>query len=63
LPTTLDQLHTYDLIVNGGAFNFAIDGKVVATASNVTYSGGILDFAAEPRCVIFISNVALYALA
>jgi serine/threonine protein kinase len=62
LPTTLDQPHTYDLIVNGGAFNFAIDGKVVATVGDTTYSGGVLDFAAEPRCVIFISNIALYAL-
>lgn len=62
LPTTLDQPHTYDLIVNGGAFNFAIDGKIVATVGDTAYSGGILDLAAEPRCVIFISNVALYAL-
>ncbi len=62
LPTTLDQPHTYDLIVNGGTFSFAIDGKVVATALDTTYSGGILDFAAEPRCVIFITNVAIYAL-
>ena len=62
LPTTLDQPHTYDVIVNGGAFSFAIDGKVVATASDTAYSGGILDFAAEPRCVIFITNVAIYAL-
>ncbi len=57
-----DQPHTYDLIVNGSTFSFAIDGKVVATASDTTYSGGILDFAAEPRCVIYIANVALYAL-
>jgi hypothetical protein len=62
LPTTLDQPHTYDLIVNGSTFSFAIDGKVVATAFDTTYSGGIFDFAAEPRCVIFITNVALYAL-
>lgn len=63
LPTTLDQPHTYDLIVNGSTFSFAIDGKIVATVGDTAYSGGILDFAAEPRCVIFISNVALYALA
>lgn len=62
LPTTLDQPHIYDLIVNGGTFSFAIDGKIVATVGDTAYSGGILDFAAEPRCVIFISNVALYAL-
>jgi serine/threonine protein kinase len=62
LPTTLDQPHTYDLIVNGGTFSFAIDGKIVATVGDTIYSGGILDFAAEPRCVIFISNVAVYAL-
>ena len=62
LPTTLDQPHTYDLIVNGSVFSLAIDGKVVATARDSTYSGGIFDFAAEPRCVIFISNVAVYAL-
>jgi hypothetical protein len=63
LPTTLDQPHIYDLIVNGSTFSFAIDGKIVATVGDTTYSGGILDFAAEPRCVIFITNVALYALA
>ncbi|HEX6541085.1 MAG TPA: serine/threonine-protein kinase [Ktedonobacterales bacterium] len=62
LPTTLEQPHTYDLIVNGGDFTFAVDGKSIVTKRDTTYSGGILDFAAEPRCVIFISNVALYSL-
>ena len=62
LPSPLVGAHIYDLTVNGADFTFAVDGVAIATESDATYTGGIVDFAAEPRCVIFISNVALYTL-
>jgi hypothetical protein len=48
--------------VNGSDFTFAVDGVAIATESDTTFSGGIVDFAAEPRCVIFITDVALFTL-
>jgi serine/threonine protein kinase len=62
LPSPLVGSHIYDLTVNGSDFTFAVDGVAIATAKDDTYSGGIVDFAAEPRCVIFITSVALYTL-
>jgi len=48
--------------VSGSDFTFAVDGVAIANESDATFSGGIVDFAAEPRCVIFITSVALYTL-
>lgn len=62
LPSPLVGSHIYDLTVSGGDFTFAVDGVAIASESDATYSGGIVDFAAEPRCVIFITSVALYSL-
>lgn len=62
LPTTLLGQHVYDLTVDGATYTFAVDGHTIATEYGSTYSGGIIDFAAEPRCVIFITGVALYSL-
>ena len=62
LPSPLVGAHIYDLTVNGADFTFAVDGVAIATESDATYTGGIVDFAAEPRCVIFITDVALFTL-
>ena len=62
LPSPLVGSHIYDLTVSGSDFTFAVDGVAIASESDVMYSGGIVDFAAEPRCVIFITSVALYTL-
>jgi serine/threonine-protein kinase len=62
LPSPLVGSHIYDLTVSGGDFTFAVDGVAIDTESDATFSGGIVDFAAEPRCVIFITSVALYTL-
>jgi serine/threonine protein kinase len=62
LPTALQGAHVYDLTVNGNDFTFAVDGQTIATEQDSAYSGGIIDLAAEPRCVIFINAVTLYAL-
>jgi serine/threonine protein kinase len=62
LATTLEGPHIYDLTVHGGDFSFAVDGQTVLTKHDTTYSGGIVDLAAEPRCVISITAVSLYAL-
>jgi serine/threonine protein kinase len=62
LPTALQGAHVYDLTVNGNGFTFAVDGQTIATEQDSAYSGGIIDLAAEPRCVIFINAVTLYAL-
>ncbi|HEU5347324.1 MAG TPA: serine/threonine-protein kinase, partial [Ktedonobacterales bacterium] len=62
LPTPLVGPHVYDLTVNGDTLAFAVDGRTIVTERDGTYSGGIVDLAAEPRCVIFITAVALYSL-
>lgn len=62
LQTTLEGAHIYDVTVNGGAFRFAVDGQTVVTKYDSTYTGGIIDLAAEPRCVIAINAVTLYDL-
>ena len=62
LPSPLVGSHIYDLTVSGSDFTFAVDGVAIANESDATFSGGIVDFAAEPRCVIFITSVALYTL-
>jgi serine/threonine protein kinase len=62
LPNTLQGPHIFDLTVSGSTFTFAIDGRVIDTEHDSTYSGGIVDFAVEPGGVIFITGVALYAL-
>ncbi len=49
-------------MVNGGDFTFTVDGQTIATEHDSAYSGGIIDLAAEPRCVIFINAVTLYTL-
>jgi serine/threonine protein kinase len=61
-PTTLEGAHIYDLTVNGGDFSLAVDGQTVIIKHDTTYSGGIVDLAAEPRCVISITAVTLYTL-
>ena len=62
LPSPLVGSHIYDLTVNASDFTFAVDGVAIVTAKDSAYSGGIVDFAAEPRCVIFITSVAHYTL-
>lgn len=60
LTVLLQGSHVYDLTVKGSDFTFAVDGQTIATARDSVYSGGIIDLAAEPRCVIFITAVTLY---
>lgn len=62
VPNTLLGPHVYDVTVDGGTFTLSIDGMTIATVRDNTYSGGIVDFAVEPLGVIYITNVALYAL-
>lgn len=62
LPDPLLGPHTYDLTVQGDTFTFAVDGQTIVTRQDSAYSGGIVDFAVEPRGVVVITSVAVYAL-
>ena len=62
LPDPLLGPHTYDLTVRGDTFTFAVDGQTIVTRQDSAYSGGIIDFAVEPRGVVVITSVALYEL-
>ena len=59
---SLWQPATAGTTVNGGDFSLAVDGQTVLTKHDVTYSGGIVDFAVEPRGIITITAVTLYPL-
>lgn len=62
MSTPLQGPHTFDLTVNGAEFTFAVDGQIIDSEHDSAYSGGIVDFAVEPRGVIYITGVSLYAL-
>lgn len=53
--------HTLALAVGDGVFSFYLDGGLVATETDQTYSGGQIDLAVEPDATVLYSSFALFA--
>ncbi len=53
--------HTLDLSVGPSSFGFYVDGNLVATEYDTTYTSGLIDLVTESGAVVLFQNFALYS--